>query len=391
MLVKLFKILTSISLVLVLGVLASTRDLTTLFSKESFLKLTKKESYQRSLPSQEEPVAQLQVKPSEEFAALPSLHTETSPSPSAQIQKTPPQVTKQETITPGTPYITLNEGVSDTDENYKPAISPCDEVMSYKIGSFDTRFGISKETFISEIDRGAKLWGDALGKKLFTYNKEGSLTINLIYDERQARTVDVSYLVLEIENAKRSAESLRTVYEKETDTYTRDGELFTRDSNLFQEDYKAYTQKVDEYNKAGGAPKAEYDLMTAQLVILKERAKSLDERRLALTTQMESINKKVARYNEFVAYINGLIRQSNALGAKKFTEGRFTPANNTIDIYQYDDITKLRRVIAHELGHVLGINHNNTLESIMYSVNSATSTSLSRQDVRDLVTACSAQ
>lgn len=107
-----------------------------------------------------------------------------------------------------------------------------------------------------------------------------------------------------------------------------------------------------------------------------------------LLSLMESINAKIRRYNEFVAYINTLIKQSNSLGAKKFTEGRFDPNNNTIDIFQYNDTNKLLRVMAHELGHVLGINHNKNVASIMYSMNSATTTELSREDREALQEVC---
>ena len=96
---------------------------------------------------------------------------------------------------------------------------------------------------------------------------------------------------------------------------------------------------------------------------------------------MEKINAKVTHYNELVAYTNSLINQSNTLGTKKFTEGRFNPTTNTIDIYQYADPIKLRRVITHELGHVIGINHTSNMSSIMYSVNSGTTTTLSAEDI----------
>ena len=103
---------------------------------------------------------------------------------------------------------------------------------------------------------------------------------------------------------------------------------------------------------------------------------------------MNSINQKVTRYNESIKYINSLIKQSNALGTRKFTEGRFTPLTNTIDIYQYNDSVKLLRVLSHEFGHVIGINHNSNSNSIMYSSNSATTTTLSKEDTADLRKAC---
>jgi hypothetical protein len=128
--------------------------------------------------------------------------------------------------------------------------------------------------------------------------------------------------------------------------------------------------------------------MTQELASLKEESKQLSARRDNLLVYMDTINAKVNRYNELVVYINSLITKSNSLGAKKFTEGKFTPYTNTIDIYQYTDTVKLHRVLAHELGHVLGINHNDNSRSIMYAVNTATSTELSPEDIQSLLEIC---
>jgi predicted Zn-dependent protease len=260
--------------------------------------------------------------------------------------------------------------------------------MEYTIGSFDTRFGITREQFIQKIDDAGNLWGNVVGKKLFSYSPQGTLTINLVYDERQARTEEVNNLALEIENSKTAAENIRLVYEQEKEMYLSDAEQLTKDNENFQLRYKAYNEKVATYNASGGAQKIEYEAMMSELAGLKKESELLETRRVDLLSLTDSINAKIRRYNEFVAYINTLIKQSNSLGAKKFTEGRFDPNNNTIDIFQYNDTNKLLRVMAHELGHVLGINHNKNVASIMYSMNSATTTELSREDREALQEVC---
>ncbi len=285
-------------------------------------------------------------------------------------------------------YIPMQEGRSDTDESYKPNISPCTTTMGYRLGTFDTHFGIKEELFKEELNKAATLWGDQLGKTLFTYSTTGPLTINLIYDERQARTDDINNLALEIQNSKNTASSLKNTYEAEKVIYLGDAEQLTKDNDAFKIRYDAYISKVAMYNSQGGAPEDQYILMTKELATLKEESRLLLLRRDNLTTYMEAINAKVTRYNQLVVYINSLITKSNTLGANKFTEGRFTPNTNTIDIYQYSDIVKLRRVITHEFGHVLGINHTENIYSIMYAVNSATTTELSSEDIQALFDVC---
>lgn len=291
-------------------------------------------------------------------------------------------------IVKANPYIDQNEGVSDTDESYRPEISPCVKPVGYKLGTFDTRFGISKENFIHTITQAASLWEGATHKKLFYYDEGGELTINLIYDERQSNTVNINNLSLEIENSKNAAEALKTSYEQEKDLFTEKSAALIKVGEDFQVRSKTYSDKVAMYNSQGGAPKGEYDTMMQELAKLQNEVEIINEKRTELQTITNSINAKVARYNEFVTYINELIKKSNTIGAKKFTEGKFAPSTNTIDIYQYDNTTKLFRVISHELGHALGINHTTNRSSIMYSVNIATSTVLTPEDIAALREVC---
>jgi FtsZ-binding cell division protein ZapB len=378
MLIRLFKIITSLLLVGVLFILITKRDF-------YYIPL------QKTLFPQKKSVTTVEVV----TAPLP-IQNPTTSSTTAPLK--PEAVTSTTTQEPPLPkvavtektgvYEHLNEGPSDTDESYHPIVSPCTTPMGYKIGTFDSRFGISRTMFLQEIKQASEVWGDAVGKTLFYYDEKGPLTINLIYDERQARTEDINYLAMEIENSKQSADQIKQFYEQEKASYLADAEQLTKDNENFQMRYKAYTEKVATYNAAGGAVKIEYDAMMQELDTLKQEAKTLEQRRATLLVTMESINKKVAKYNELIVYINGLIRRSNALGAKKFTEGRFSSANNTIDIFQYNDSIKLRRVVTHELGHVLGINHTKNIYSIMYAVNSATTTTLTKEDREALNAVC---
>lgn len=384
LLITILKILTSIVIVALVLLLGTKKE------------ITQKISFNKNRPSTIHIAEILTPELEKKTTSAPNNSETKNPQEQPQDLIPPTPTVQEDTQKPAiiekvqTPsqYIPMQEGQSDTDESYQPSISPCNIAMGYKIGRFDTNFGISKVKFIDEIDRAAALWGDEYGKRLFFYNENGPLTINLIYDERQARTESVNNLALEIQNAKESAEVLKNTYEQEKAIYIGDGEQLTKESEEFNARYKLYADKVALYNSQGGAPTDIYNEMSKELQTLKQMSQDLSTRRDALIQFMESINLKVKKYNEFVAYINSLIEQSNALGAKKFTEGRFSPRTNTIDIYQYNDLVKLRRVIAHELGHVIGINHTESMYSIMYAVNSDTSLALGNDDKIALTEVC---
>ena len=379
MIIKLFKIFFGVLLVVALTFLFTSRELTLFKYQQKSNLLTVK--HQPTLKKSNTVVAT--STPPDTIPADETLERVEKP---VEV----PQQKQPDTIIQKINSISVSS-TSDTDESYVPSLSPCKTPMGYTIGVFDTKFGISKSTFMNEINMASSLWEKASGKKLFYYNENAPLTINLIYDERQQRTDEINNLSLEIENAKVSADALHDAYEQEKIVYNKDQDQLIKDTASFQERQKAYKAKVEAYNTSGGAQKMEYDAMMNELTVLKEDFASIEVRRASLLSFMEAINIKVAKYNEFVLYINDLVKRSNELGANKFTEGRFRPAVNVIDIYQYDNTTKLRRVIAHEFGHVLGINHTSNLYSIMYAMNTATTTELSQEDKQALSQVCTSQ
>lgn len=285
-------------------------------------------------------------------------------------------------------YIPLQEGVSDTDESYVSSISPCVSPVGYKLQMVDERFGLSRAVVEKEVANAIAIWENAAGKDLFYPSTDGPLTINLIYDERQANTIHIGYTRMEIDNTKEAAEEVKRVYDQEKELYTSDVATYEQDAKRYNERNILYNKKVEDFNAKGGASKIEYDAMMSELVDLKAEASSLESRRLILVDQMNRINERVRRYNELVAYANTLIKKSNAVAAKKITEGRYSPATLSIDIYQYSDMLKLRRVILHELGHAIGLLHVDTAESVMYAFNSGTTLTLSKEDLSDLKKIC---
>ena len=66
--------------------------------------------------------------------------------------------------------------------------APCEQSIMYTIGTFDGRFGLSRQTFLSVIKEAETIWEKPVGKDLFAYADDGSLKINLIYDYRQQAT-----------------------------------------------------------------------------------------------------------------------------------------------------------------------------------------------------------
>src|SRR5687767_7762373 len=68
----------------------------------------------------------------------------------------------------------------------------CEEPIPYSIGSFDTKFNISRDYFLTALKDAEAIWEKTTGRDLFAYAPDddsyNKLKINLVYDYRQQAT-----------------------------------------------------------------------------------------------------------------------------------------------------------------------------------------------------------
>jgi predicted Zn-dependent protease len=227
---------------------------------------------------------------------------------------------------------------------------PCINPIEYSIGSIDPRFNVSTTTFKDDLAKAGALWSKAAGKTLFEYNPNGDVTINLVFDNRQKITDQEQTLNSSIDATNQVAQSVKDQYES----------LKT-----------SYNNSVEYWNSKGGAPQDE---------------------RTNVNTLADQINALIDKYNLLVAHINDNVSAINndGLSGTQFEEGVYITdsTGKSINIYQFDNQTTFLRVLAHEMGHSLGLEHNNGAQSIMNPVNQGTSVALSPEDIAALKALC---
>jgi hypothetical protein len=270
--------------------------------------------------------------------------------------------------------------------NYK---NPCTQTVSYSLGSIDSRFSISKEDFLTIVRRSTDTWNRAGNKTFFAYALAGGdITVSLVYDERQQNTVESSLQKAEIENSKNAASTLQDEYTREKEAFNEKKELYTSDLNVFNDRQQKYNESVTMWNAKGGAPQQEYNNLIEERDSLTRENARLQGIYKELQDTLTTINQKIDRYNELVRYVNDKIAQVNTLANKQFTEGNYSSGSNTITIFQYSDEVKLERVLTHEFGHALGLDHLDTEDSIMYYLNTKSTLALSNDDIRAMKDIC---
>ncbi|MFT7328200.1 MAG: hypothetical protein ACI870_000386 [Crocinitomicaceae bacterium] len=230
--------------------------------------------------------------------------------------------------------------------------SPCSRVIEYSIGAFDERFEISQGEFINQIELAEIPWETSAEKQLFRYVPNATFKVNLIWSEEQERLYEGDKLENTLDSRQNSLDSIQTRYQSAVRNYEKS-------VRSYETKLSSYEKEVSYWNEIGGAPQAQYQK-------LESDAEKLDRTATEVKTLLGKVNELADENNQKVDLYNDGVSEYNQL----FTVGHEFDAGNTdgteINVYSYDGIPELQTLLIHEFGHVLGIDHVDDKNSVMY-------------------------
>jgi len=272
--------------------------------------------------------------------------------------------------------------------------SPCQKPLTFRLGAIDPKFKLSNSQVISAVNQASAIWSKAISRQLFAYaTTSGEIKIDFVYDYRQETTDKLKKLGIVVETSQKSYEDLKVQYDSLKSEYQSAKAQLDQMISIFTQQEQAYNTQVNQWNQRGGAPKNIYDQLNQTKASLDAQLAAINDKTSQVNPLIDNLNTEGDALNQLIDQLNLNVQKYNTTGAaagKEFQEGVYIQdeTGRRIEVYEFNSQIQLVRLLTHELGHALGLEHSTGTQDIMYYLNEAGNEKPTANDLTALKAKC---
>lgn len=266
-----------------------------------------------------------------------------------------------------------------------------------RIGKIDSFYNdkITKQELENIIQEIEYTFENQLGTNVFDYSFEGK-PIDLLYSSPSKLERNINYKASKQEQIEKEINSLR---QKLPSSKKRIDSLKKR----FKEKNNENNRKIREFNSYIKKVNQRKTISTQEYKELKEHVrkkknqfhkekKELEKIQRELNFLVKKYNSKINRYNNQISKFNTLSQEIESMSktlkrirgrtfgvqeityktyiknGQKIREKNVSRSMSKIEIYGFDNKAQLKAILAHEIGHLIGMTHINTKGALMNPV-----------------------